>query len=113
MISTGFGKDDDRAPCPKCKEYIEHAETIMESIDDIERRMNELKMFFSTHEWVLVENSENIKKLHDPSKDMDMNSLQEAYAQSVRFKRLVDSVSRSLDRIRSQCDDFGGIDENL
>jgi uncharacterized cysteine cluster protein YcgN (CxxCxxCC family) len=113
MISAGTGDDDRKQPCPRCNDYIEQVEQNVDCIDAIEARMNELKTFFATHEWVMIENVQNIKKLHNPAVEMDAESLQSAYAQSVRFKRLIDSVTRSLERMRSSCDLFGGFDENL
>jgi hypothetical protein len=85
---------------------------VAESVDAIEKRMNELRTFFATHEWVLLKNAEDIKKIRNPEKEMDMDSLQHSYAQSVRFKRLADSALRSLERIRVSCEEFGGLDEN-
>lgn len=113
MRSSGAGEDDHKQPCPRCREYIEQTELVMETVDAIESRMNELKEFFAKHEWVLIENADNIRKLHNPAKEMDMDSLQRSHAQGARFKRLTDSALRSLMRLRSLCDDFGGLDENL
>jgi hypothetical protein len=113
MLSSGIGDDDRKPACPRCSEYVEQVEQIMESVDAIESRMSDLRVYFAKHEWVLVENVQNIKRLHNPAEEMDMGSLQASYAQSVRFKRLIDSTLRSLERIRASCDLFGGLDENL
>jgi hypothetical protein len=115
MLSYGTDDDDDRkkrSPCPKCQAYLEQVEVVVQNVDDIERRLEELKKFFASREWVLIENAENLKRVHNPEKDIDMDSLQQSWAQATRFNRVVESALRGLMRIQSACDDFGGVDEN-
>jgi hypothetical protein len=113
MLSHGMGDDDRRSPCPKCKEYIDTAQQVIDNVDAINNQMEEIKAFLATNEWVLIENVLNIQQLKNPEKDMDMESLQAAHAQSVRFKRLVDSMKRALARLSTTCEEFGGYGENL
>jgi hypothetical protein len=115
MFAQGAGDDDKRKrkpPCPKCQDYIDHVELTVESVDAIERRLNELKEFFATREWVMIENVANIRSSDNPERDIDLESLSISKAQNVRFKRLVDNTVRALGRIQQSCDEFGGVDEN-
>lgn len=108
-----MGDDDRRSPCPKCNEYVEHTQLVVETVDMINRQMEEIKTFLASNEWVLIENVHNIQQLKNPGEEMDMSSLQAAHAQSVRFKRLVDSMCRALGRLSTTCEEFGGYGENL
>ena len=114
MFAQGVDDDDrkKKSSCQKCQEYIDQVELTVEGVDVIEKRLNELKEFFATREWVMIENVANIRSLHNPEREMDMESLGQSMAQNVRFKRLVDSTIRSLDRLQNTCDQFGGVDEN-
>ena len=114
MFSHGVGDDDNgkRSSCPLCNEYLLQAEQAVESVDSIERRLNEIKEFFASREWVIIENVANINGSRDPLHDIDLESLRFSYNQNIRFKRIVDSTLRALDRIKDGCDHFGGVDGN-
>ena len=86
---------------------------MLECIDSIQYKMEDIQKFLAEREWVLIRNPENLKNIRNPDIELDVESFQKAAAQCIRFKRVVDSTYRGLERIKSSCEDFGGVDENL
>ena len=107
MKTIGYGGDDDDDPkCTKCQQILEIAASVYDKVDFIERNMNEIKLFLAENEWILLENSGNIRQFRHPENDIEPESLQIAFAQASRFERLVLTLSRSVDRMTVHCKEF-------
>jgi hypothetical protein len=85
------------------------AASVYEKVDYIERNLNDLKQFLAENEWVLLENSGNIRQFRHPEHHIDPESLQLAFAQASRFERLVLTLARSVDRMTTQCKEFAEV----
>jgi len=108
MKPIGSGGEDD-SRCPRCRQFLEITANVCDRVDTIESSINAIKRFIAENEWVLVENAENIKQFRHPDKEIEPESLQLAFAQAARFERLILMVSRAVDRMTAQCEDFAAV----
>jgi hypothetical protein len=105
MRSAGTGRDNKDDKCPKCKQFIEKAEIVAYRVDEIQLKIRNISKFLADNEWIFLENAELMKGVHDLN-DVDMESFDLTCSQIIRFNRYIDKVTRALNQINNESDNF-------
>lgn len=99
------GDIDDRR-CPQCRQFLANADTIVQKMETIERKMGELQLALSKYEWIIIENSTGIRNMKKNGMEVDVESFGVAFAQSKKFLRLLETIDSNMNSIMRNFNDI-------
>lgn len=102
MRTIGSGNSDDDPHdkgCPHCRRFIANAEKIIQLKETIDNKWRDLNESVSKYEWVVIENSVNIKNMRKNGLELDQESFAVAFNESVRFLNMLTIINSSVDNL--------------
>lgn len=91
------------------RDYIDGCEDIVQKVDAIEDTLSKMRIVLANREWIVMQNASELQSVGCDA-DVDMESLNMAHSQMLRFKRFVSSTYRRVAALKTSFDEFGDDD---
>jgi hypothetical protein len=105
-----MGDDVDDRRCPQCRQFLANADIIIQKMETIERRLQELQESLSKYEWVIIENATGIKDMRKNGMELDVESFDVAFKQTKQFLRFLETIESDLNKFERYYNDINNYD---